>query len=33
MRCSTSLEYLREMPVKDFLDVVQDIVESEKKNG
>jgi len=30
MRLSTSLEYLRNMPISDFLDVVQDIVDSDK---
>lgn len=30
MRLSTSIEYLRGMPARDFLDIVQDIVESDR---
>ena len=30
MRLSTSIEYLREMPIVDFLDIVEEIVNADK---
>lgn len=36
MRLSTSLEYLRKLPIEEFLDIVNDIVEADnagKNNG
>lgn len=30
MRLSTSIEYLREMPIVDFLDIVDEIVNADK---